>query len=344
MNILFHSNQICERGTEVALFDYAFGNQNILKNNSFIASPKDRVLDNNVLKNFMQNFPICLYESKKELHDFAEINKIDLIYKIDGGGRETEIFHDKIPHFIHCVFSTIAKQGTFYCPISPFLNRWFRTSYPVLPHIVRKFSGNTQTLRESLKIPPDAVVFGGYGGEGCFNIPFVHKTITKVVHKRKDIYFLFMNFRPFIDIADGGDNIIFLPKNTDVNFKEMFINTCDAMIHARSDGETFGLSIAEFSIKNKPVITWAPKLAHNTKFCLKTLCLFMLKRGYTYATAHLDFLGKKAIQYASEKDLTDIFLNFKEKHLQKINYDCYSEPFNEEKVMRIFENIYNKTL
>ena len=27
------------------------------------------------------------------------------------------------------------------------------------------------------------------------------------------------------------------------------------MIHARSEGETFGLSIGEFSSKNKPVIT-----------------------------------------------------------------------------------------
>ncbi|MCL2242936.1 MAG: hypothetical protein FWC03_00535 [Treponema sp.] len=151
-----------------------------------------------------------------------------------------------------------------------------------------------------------------------------------------------MNFKPFIEISDMGKNIIFLPRNTDVNFKEIFINTCDAMIHARSDGETFGLSIAEFSIKNKPVITWAPKLLHNTKFCLKTICLFILNRGYTYATAHLDFLGKKAIRYTSEKDLTDIFLNFREKYLQDINYDCYSEPFCEEKIMRIFENIYSK--
>ena len=40
----------------------------------------------------------------------------------------------------------------------------------------------------------------------------------------------------------------------DLNYKVKFINTCDAMIHARAMGETFGLAVAEFSKKNKPVI------------------------------------------------------------------------------------------
>ena len=37
--------------------------------------------------------------------------------------------------------------------------------------------------------------------------------------------------------------------------KEAFYRTCDAMLHARRDGETFGLAVAEFSVRNKPVIT-----------------------------------------------------------------------------------------
>ena len=44
-----------------------------------------------------------------------------------------------------------------------------------------------------------------------------------------------------------------LEKIIDKHKKVKFINTCDAMLWARSGGETFGLSIAEFSIKNKPV-------------------------------------------------------------------------------------------
>jgi hypothetical protein len=341
MNILFHSNQVGERGTEIALFNYAMGNQNILKDTSFIAAPKNRVLDTDVLKKFTQDFTVCLYETHNELREFIESNKIDLVFKIVHGGRKEDLFHEKIPHFINCVFSTAARHGTFYVPISPFLNRWYRTKYPVLPRIIKQFAGNTETLRDELSIPNDAVVFGGYGGEKQFDIPFVHKTILEVSRKRNDIFFLFMNFKPFADTSTDK-NIIFLPRNVNTDYKEKFINTCDAMIHARSDGETFGQAIAEFSIKNRPIITWAPTLLHNPQFRLKTFAKYALKRKYMYADAHLDFLGDAAIRYTSKNDLTDILVNFKEKYLQNINYDCYSEYFNEEKVMGIFKTIYNK--
>jgi len=341
MNILFHSNQLSERGSEIALFDYALGNQNILKNNSFIAAPKNRVFDENVLNKFKQNFTVYLYESIKDAQDFAESNKIDLIYKIAHGGMKEYLLHDKIPHFIHCVFSTKAKYGTFYCPISEYLNKWFRTDYPVLPHIVKKFSGNPETLRETLNIPHNATVFGGYGGEKQFDIPFVQQAIAEIARKRKDIYFIFMNFHSFLASEEKINNIIFLPKNTERGYKEKFINTCDAMIHGRSDGETFGLAIAEFSVKNKPIITWAPAFFKNTVFSLKKFKRYLLNRPPIYYEAHLHYLGDKSIKYTCEEDLKEILCNFKEKYLQKINYDCYSELFSEENVMRIFQNIVN---
>ena len=44
-------------------------------------------------------------------------------------------------------------------------------------------------------------------------------------------------------------------KIVEPELKVSFINTCDCMIHARTDGETFGLAIAEFSTLNKPIIS-----------------------------------------------------------------------------------------
>ena len=43
-----------------------------------------------------------------------------------------------------------------------------------------------------------------------------------------------------------------------------FVNASDCMIHARARGETFGLAIAEFSIRNKPIIAYSnpPEKAH----------------------------------------------------------------------------------
>ena len=63
----------------------------------------------------------------------------------------------------------------------------------------------------------------------------------------------FLNTKKFYD----HKNIIYLERNTNIEFKSKFVSTCDAMIHAREDGETFGLSVAEFSAANKPVITFA---------------------------------------------------------------------------------------
>lgn len=336
MNILFHTDQISESGTEVALYDYAIGNETILKGVSFIAVPINNIFETAVLEKFKKRFVTYLYKSPDDLAAFIKINSIDLLYQIKSGKKE-ELIVDFLPVFIHCVFTTKEKFGTYYCPVSPYLNRCFGTNYPVLPHIVKKFSGVEENFRHALNIPESAVVFGGYGRRNVFDIGFVKEAIMEIASKDKDIYFLFMNFDSFTDKTI--DNIIFLPKNVDINYKEMFINTCDAMIHARADGETFGLAVAEFSVKNKPIVTWAPDIIHNFYFYLRDFFKQIRRRTQLYRKAHLDFLGKKAVRYHSKKDLLDVFGNFKEKYLKPINYDCYSERFSEENVMRMFADI-----
>ena len=50
-------------------------------------------------------------------------------------------------------------------------------------------------------------------------------------------------------------NIIHIDRTSDPARKAAFIRTCDAMLHGRSNGETFGLAVAEFSAANRPVLT-----------------------------------------------------------------------------------------
>ena len=108
--------------------------------------------------------------------------------------------------------------------------------------------------------------------------------IKNYIHSDTNCYFLFMNTQKFYE----HPRIIYLDKNLDLQYKSKFINTCDAMIHARDMGETFGLSIAEFSIKNKPIITCN--------------CGDL---------EHIKILGDKAILYNSTDDLIHIFKNIK---------------------------------
>lgn len=64
---------------------------------------------------------------------------------------------------------------------------------------------------------------------------------------RQDVVFLFMNTQELWTREDTPppSNILYLPMTLDEERKSAFIRTCDAMLHARRSGETFGLAIAE---------------------------------------------------------------------------------------------------
>ena len=79
--------------------------------------------------------------------------------------------------------------------------------------------------------------------------------------------------------------------------------TLDSKFH--SDRKTFGLSIWEFSISGKPVITYKPGFLKRIKSTIK----WILKKHYTYAEAHIMNLGKKEIYYSSKRQLEKILTN-----------------------------------
>jgi hypothetical protein len=175
---------------------------------------------------------------------------------------------------------------------------------------------NGGSLRETLCIPLDGKVFGCYGGSDSFNLPFVKQVIKSVVIDNPRIYFLFMNIDQFID----HPQVIFLPGNSDPKFKSSFINTCDAMLHARGIGESFGIACGEFSVHNKPVITYALSPQRN----------------------HLEVLGNKGILYKGPRDLQKILLEFDSAWSAKQDWDCYSQPFSPKNVMSQFSSIFLK--
>jgi hypothetical protein len=108
-----------------------------------------------------------------------------------------------------------------------------------------------ENMRHKLNIPLDAIVFGRYGGYNQFDIEYVQKIVYNIAKNNNNIYFLFVNTKPF---CENLKNIIHLPCIIDLNEKTKFINSCDAMIWGRSDGEVFSLSQGEFCFKNKPII------------------------------------------------------------------------------------------
>jgi hypothetical protein len=122
---------------------------------------------------------------------------------------------------------------------------------PFVPHIV-DLPEPKKDYREALGIRPDQIIIGRLGGYFTFDIKFVKDYITKLVHDNDTFVFLMMGTEPFV----SHPNVKFINEIHDVQRKADFINTCDAMLHARERGESFGLSIAEFLSLNKPVLAW----------------------------------------------------------------------------------------
>jgi hypothetical protein len=73
-----------------------------------------------------------------------------------------------------------------------------------------------------------------------------------LVDQQDDFVFVFVGTEPWIN----HPNVKFLSDVQDLQTKSNIINTWDAMLHARNDGESFGLAIVEALSLNKPVLAW----------------------------------------------------------------------------------------
>jgi len=324
MKIAFQTNQLSVRGTEVAIYDYAHFNETILGNKSVILVKRKHHFphDPEAVKKFNSRFDIFYYDNWQQAERFLTENNIDILYTLKGGVRD-EVISSNVKTCVHSVFQFYEPHGDVYAYISKWLSD--KMSNSELPYVdfMVYLPEVDDDMRSELKIPKDAIVFGRHGGHDTFSIPFAINVVNKVVQERDDIYFLFLNTQSRGLI--NHKQIIHLPTTSDLELKTKFINTCDSMLHARINGESFGLAVAEFSIRNKPVITWTGK---------------DVKKYYPHPhdLAHVELLGDKGIYYDDKNDLIDILLNFKKQPNK--NWDAYSEFYNPEVIMNKFKEIF----
>jgi glycosyltransferase involved in cell wall biosynthesis len=318
MKILFHENQLSYRGTSNAVYNYALFNQEYLNNESIIIHQKNN--KNNfapAIEKFKKKFEVHSYTNLNEIDKIVEQTNTDLFYAIKAG-KFDEVEAKSCKTVIHSVFKYYEPHGDVYAYVSEWLsNEMTNGVAPFVPHMIA-VDKTSLDLRDELNIPKDAIVFGRHGGETTFDLPFVKKLIVEISKKRKDIYFVFMGTNSFVfkSIFSPYKNIIFLPKSQDELYKAKFINTCDAYLHARKQGESFGIAVGEFSICNKPVITWAN----------------------SDEKSHIDILGDKAILYNDANDLNEIIQNFKVDTSK--DWDAYSAEYSAEKVMDKFKSVF----
>ncbi len=313
VKIAFHDNCLCERGTTIAVYDYAYYNRKLLNNESVILYFGNDLRNvPEVLQKFKKEFKLIPYNNWNDVDDILEKENIDILYMIKAGEWDGKI-SNKIKTVVHCVFNTDYKHGLVYATIAPWVNG-NNNKYPYVPHMINLLDHN-ETMHEELKIPKNSIIFGRHGGFKQFDIPFVHNCVYNFAKNNPDIYFIFVNTEVF---CHKLDNIIHIDKIIDLYNKTKFINTCDAMIWGRSDGEIYSLSQGEFSSKNKPII------------CMNT--------GYN---GHVYKLKENALWYNNEIELYNILNNFNKDDIKKKDWNMYKDS-TPEQVMEIFNNVFIK--
>ena len=326
MNIGFFVKHFSERGTEVATYDYAKYNEELLNNKSYIICFTPDIQrrygfppENYSYNKFKERFEIIEIQDIFYMQDVIQKYNLHFFYTLTHGAKDIFQFDNKFiwgkcKTIKHCVFRTNSPESDYYISLSNMLNQKYNTNIPVIPLMV-DLPDCSENLRNELNIPHDAIVYGRYGGMDEFNILCMYEAIVEYLNSNLDnCYFLFMNTKQFC----YHPRIIYLDKNIDLIHKVKFINTCDAMVHARSMGETFGLSIGEFSVKNKPIITC--DCGDNE---------------------HIKILGDKALLYNSSEDIMNIFKNIRTIIASRSDWNAYN-LYSPSYIMGLFDKFIFK--
>lgn len=318
VKIAFHQPQLDVRGSCVALYDYAVHNETILHNESIIVVDGNNKHKNDLiaLLKFSRRFKIFFYDNVDHLHTILLNEHCDILYTIKYGKRDNICFDD-IKTVVHCVFDMSEPHGDVYAGVSSSLAKKYNQTLYV-PHMISLVPTYSGDMRKELGIPPSAKVFGRHGGQDTFNITFCMNVIVNLVQTYKDIFFVFVNTPKFVNHSQ----VIFLDQFIHTDDKNRYIETCDAHLECGTLGHTFGLSIAEFSVHNKPIIAY---------------------NGNVWNRAHLDILKDRGIYFKTAEEFRNILVSFDPNIYKNKDLNCYRE-FYPHKVMKIFEKVFISTM
>lgn len=347
LTICFTTNELNERGTTVAIYDYANYNEKLLKNKSLFVLPAvDAVTRGASISRFRSRFGYLHYydvNTKFSLSEKAASLNCNVLYVIKAGGYDSkpsldsQLACDGPPVAIHAVFFW-QKHGASYAMISEeqailraskqskggqnketkkfILDSW-------VPHIIEPPSEIlTRTAltkfdyRKDLGVHKGAFVLCRHGSSDTFNVEFVHQAVCEAARTHEHaLIFLFLGTNAWA-CARGQRNIHFLPKTADIYEKEAYFQVCDAMLHARSEGEQFSVALGEASVRNIPI-------------------LFRKTPGNPAQPIEVQ---NKAFFYVNKQDLLTRIANLTRNGVPVGDYNAY-RTFSAEAVMKRFDRI-----
>lgn len=320
MKVGFHCDSFSLRGVTVATLAYAkawtsLGHESVLiKCDGQTPWIRDRAPTDQA-----KELGILRYKQPGQLNDLIKDTGIEAVYVLTAGQRQARFENLATRLWVHAVFPAQIGDihGDRYACISDWLAKeCFNHRIPFVAHIVDSLINEAarRPWREQFGIPADAIVIGSMGGNHTFDLGIAKKGLKRALESNKKLYFVALNHHPFL----SHDRALFLPGTDDLESKAAFISGCDAMLHGRTQGETFGLACAEFTAAGKPVMAWrdAPERHHLDHFCPPSLI------------------------YSSTSELCDILHNFDPRQWDHADVKRRCDAFRPQVIAPQFERIF----
>jgi len=231
--------------------------------------------------------PYVSHRSFKELD-----GRFDAAYFRKSGVKDGKIF-ENTPSLVHCVFQNYDPHGVWYGYISEWLARTMSSQAKTIRSRFRARMAEragclnasefdwlpsctalpeaTAFERSSWDVPETAFVVLRYGAWSSFDVPSVRQAVSRALEARPDMYFIGVNTPPFTDHPRAR----FLPAVYTEQEKANLLASADLFLHARSNGESFGLAILEALQSGVPILSWSGGEDQNHVALLRDLdCLF----------------------------------------------------------------------
>jgi len=312
MKVCFHDNGLSVRGTTNALWDYIEWSKKLFDIEPIVMYNETSIHNQTIaIDRFKKHYTVHSYSDPNSIDEILSAEKCDAFFMIKGG-RWDGIISNVCDNWINAIAICGPQDihGQKYAMGSKWLSLITSGQIDYVSYMVN-LPNVDSNMREELGIPKDAIVFGRNGGSDTFDIQFAKQAVIDSLRYRDNIFFLFQGTDKFIE----HERVIHLPASPDLETKVKFINTCDVLLHARDIGESFGCTCAEFSMRNKPVITWWLSRERN----------------------HIEHLRERGIYYRDYNELLKILQTFEPN--ESINWKCYDDCLPEP-VMEKFKKIY----
>ena len=296
------------------MLDYARLNRSVLGNESILCLPnRPEFAANPLLKKWQEEFVVTQYTDKNDLGRKLKKEAVEVLY-LTKPGLFDGFLVPGVKNCVHAQFLCDEFHGDAYAYLSSWMSRVMTgREGSFVPFYVPRFVSE-EDLRGKLGIPIGAKVFGRHGAFDTFNIPFARRAIEEHARHRPADHFVFLNTEP-IRGTEKLRNVHYLAPTIDPEEKAQFLATCDAMVHARWHGETFGLAVGEFAALGKPVITF----------------------GESRERAHLEMLGSTGLLYRNRMELRRILEDFQPHQAPGTEYDQHADP---RLVMQVFHQTF----